>query len=311
MKAVRIHAYGGAEALRFEDAPMPEIAEGDVLVRVVAASVNPVDWKIREGHLRQHIPYGFPLTLGWDVSGVVETVGEGVTRFHAGDAVYGRPDIKRNGTYAEYAAIRADELAFKPATVSHVEAASLPLAGITAWEALFTHGKTSAGKKVIIHAGAGGVGSLAIQMAKAHGAYVVATASGRNRALVESLGADRFVDYAKERLSDTVKDADIVIDTVGGEVQQASWRTLKPGGILVSTISQPSPEMAKEAGARGAYLFINPDASVLEKIAEMADSGLLRPVIGAEFALRDAAKAHALSESRHARGKIVLYAGQP
>lgn len=166
MKAVRIHDYGHGKVMAYEEAPVPDISPNEVLVRIVAASVNPVDWKIREGHLKQMIPYPLPLTLGWDVSGVVDAVGAAVTRFKVGDAVYSRPDIKRNGTYAEYVAIREDEIAHKPKTISHVEAASLPLAGITAWEVLFTAAELKAGQTVLIHAGSGGVGSLAIQLAK-------------------------------------------------------------------------------------------------------------------------------------------------
>ena len=177
MKAVRIHEYGNSDVLAYEDAPMPSITSDEVLVKVVAASVNPVDWKIREGYLKEKISYPMPLTLGWDVSGVISAVGSEVTRFRAGDAVYSRPDIKCNGTYAEYVAIRESEVALKPLTISYKEATSLPLAGITAWEVLITTAQLSAGQKVLIHAGSGGVGSLAIQIAKSRGAYVIATTS--------------------------------------------------------------------------------------------------------------------------------------
>ncbi|HVK56175.1 MAG TPA: NADP-dependent oxidoreductase [Burkholderiales bacterium] len=311
MKAVRIHEYGDANVLRYEEAPMPKVAPDEVLVRVVAASVNPVDWKIREGYLKQMIPYPLPLTLGWDVSGVIESVGAEVSRFKIGDAVFSRPDIKRNGAYAEYIAIREKEIAHKPNTISHVEAASLPLAGITAWEALFTISKLAAEQRILIHAGSGGVGSLAIQLAKTQGAYVIATTSGKNRALVESLGADEVIDYRTQRFAEVVKNVDVVFDTIGGEVQELSWSVLKPGGILVSIISPPSNEKAKSLGVRGAFLFIEPNAPVLTQLAKLVDSGKLRPVIGAEFALEDIAEAHALSQSGRAVGKIVLYVGQP
>lgn len=194
MKAARIHAYGEADQIRVEEAPMPVPGAGDVLVRGVAASVNPVDWKIRKGYLKTMIPYDLPLTLGWDVSGVVAAVGPGVTQWKAGDAVYSRPDIRRQGTYAEFVVVRADELAAKPATISHVEAASLPLVSITAWEALFTTAGLEAGQRVLIHAGAGGVGSIAVQLAKAKGAHVIATASKGKAGLVRSLGADEVLD---------------------------------------------------------------------------------------------------------------------
>jgi NADPH:quinone reductase-like Zn-dependent oxidoreductase len=311
VKAVRIHDYGDADVLAFEDAPMPSIRSTDVLVRAVAASVNPVDWKIREGHLRQMISYPLPLTLGWDVSGVVEAVGSGVSRFKVGDPVYSRPDIKRNGTYAEYVAIREDEVAHKPRTVSHIEAASLPLAGITAWEALFTTGRLTAQQKVLIHAGSGGVGSLAVQLAKSRGAFVVATTSGRNSALVKSLGADEVIDYRTQRFQEELRDVDLVLDTIGGEVQDGSWSVLKPGGTLVSIIRPPSDERAKALGMRSAFVFIEPNAGILAQLADLVDAGSLRPVVGAEFALKDIAKAHAFSQTGRAVGKIALYVGQP
>ena len=311
MKAVRIHDYGNVDVLAYEDAPMPSISPTDVLVRVVGASVNPVDWKIREGYLRQMISYSLPLTLGWDVSGVVEAVGSGVSRFKVGDAVYSRPDIKRNGTYADYVAIREDEVAHKPTTISHIEAASLPLAGITAWEALFTAGQLAAKQRVLIHAGSGGVGSLAVQLAKARGAFVIATTSGRNCAFVKSLGANEVIDYRTQRFQEVAKDIDVVFDTIGGEVQDASWSVLKPGGILVSIISPPPDERAKALGMRGVFVFIEPNADILAQLAELVDTGSLRPIVGAEFALKDIAKAHALSQTGRAVGKIVLYVGQP
>lgn len=248
MKAVRIHDYGNADVLTYEDAPLPSIAPNDVMVRVVAASVNSVDWKIREGYLKEMIAYPLPLTLGWDVSGVIEAVGTRVSRFKVGDAVFSRPDIKRNGTYAEYVSIRENEVAKKPKTVSHVEAASLPLAGITAWEALFTAGQLTSKKRVLIHAGSGGVGSLAVQLAKSRGAFVIATTSGSNRDFVKSLGADEVIDYRTQLFEEIVKDVDVVFDTIGGKVQDSSWGVLKPGGILVSIISPPSAERAKTFG---------------------------------------------------------------
>ena len=311
MKAVRIHQYGNSEVLKYEDAPMPEITSTYVLVRVVAASVNPVDWKIREGYLKEMITYPMPLTLGWDVSGVIEAVGADVTRFKVGDAVFSRPDIKRNGTYAEYVAIRADEVALKPKTISHVEAASLPLAGITAWEVLITAGQLKAKQRVLIHAGSGGVGSLAIQLAKSRGAYVIATTSGRNSDFVKSLGADEVIDYKTQKFQAVVKDVDLVFDTLGGEVQEASWSVLKPGGILVSIVSPPPEERAKALGMRSAFVFIEPSAAILAELAALVDAGSVRPIVGAEFALADIAKAHTFSQTGRTVGKIVLYVGKP
>ena len=311
MKAVRIHKYGNADELLYEDAPMPTVKADDVLIKVVAASVNPVDWKIREGHLKEMVSYSMPVILGWDVSGVVKSVGKNVSKFKVGDAVFSRPDIKRNGTYAEFIAVKADEVTFKPKTISHIEAASLPLAGITAWEALFTTAQLSANQKVLIHAGSGGVGSLAIQLAKSRGAYVIATTSAKNLAFVESLGADEVIDYHNQRFEEIVKYVDVVFDTIGGEVQENSWSVLKPDGILVSIVSPPSEKLAAKHQVRSAFVFIEPNAEILMQMAELIDEGKVRPIIGAEFALADIAKAHALSESGHSVGKIVLYVGQP
>ncbi|MBQ5939466.1 MULTISPECIES: NADP-dependent oxidoreductase [unclassified Massilia] len=311
MLAVRIHQYGNRDALSLDDIPIPDIAPDEVLVKVVAASVNPVDWKVREGYLAQMIPHPLPLTLGWDVSGVVVAVGGEVSNWREGDAVFARPDLARNGTYAEFVAIRASECARKPATISHVEAAALPLAGITAWESMVDTAAVQAGQRVLVHAGSGGVGSLAIQLLKDLGATVIATTSERNRALVESLGADQVVDYRTARFTDVVEPVDAVFDTLGGQVQEDSWQVLKPGGIQVSIISPPDADQAAARGVRQGFVFIGPNAPVLTRLAAMVDSGRLRPVIGAEFALRDIAAAHALSESGRAVGKIVLYVGTP
>jgi NADPH:quinone reductase-like Zn-dependent oxidoreductase len=311
MKAVRIHQYGGREVLSIDDIPVPAVAPDEVLVRVVAASINPVDWKVRAGYLAQMIPHPLPLTLGWDVSGVVTAVGAAVTQWQVGDAVFSRPDLARNGTYAEFVAIRANECARKPRTISHVEAASLPLAGITAWESMIDVARVGPGQRVLVHAGSGGVGSLAIQIVKAAGATVIATTSGRNRALVESLGADQVVDYTATTVADAVEPVDVVFDTIGGDVQEASWSLLKPGGIQVSIISPPDEARAAARGVRGAFVFIGPNAPVLDRLAAMVDGGTLRPVVGAEFGLDDIAAAHALSESGRAVGKIALYVGPP
>lgn len=311
MKAARIHAYGASSEIRIEDAPLPTLNEDDVLIRVVATSVNPVDWKIRKGYLKSFIPYEMPLTMGWDVSGVVEKTGPAVTKFKLGDAVYSRPDIRRNGAYAEYVAVCESEIAFKPTTISHVEAASLPLVSITAWESLFTAASLSKGQRVLIHAGAGGVGSIAVQLARAKGAHVTATASAGKAALVRSLGADEVIDYRSQDFSKLARDMDVVFDTIGGEVQEKSWSTLKPGGTLVSITDRPSEDRAKAEGKRAAYVFIDPNAPILTDLAAMVDLGQVRPLIAAEFGLNDTAKAQDFSETGRATGKVVIYVGQP
>jgi len=311
MKAIRIHRYGDESVLTLDDAPLPVIGDDDVLIRIVAAGVNPVDWKIRAGYLRDFIPHRLPLTLGWDVSGVVEAVGRSAHRLQIGDVVYSRPDIARDGCYAEYVAVKESEVAFRPTTISHVDAASLPLAGITAWEAIVNVGRVTSGQSVLIHAGAGGVGSLAVQLARWRGAEVIATASARNADLVTFLGADEVIDRHKENFADRVQGVDLVFDTVGGDVQKESWRTLKPGGMLVSVVDPPAEATAASLGVRSAFLFIKPSAEILEQLAGLVDAGQVRPVVTAEFALCDAAAAHRLSQTGHARGKIVLYAGTP
>lgn len=311
MKAARIHAYGESSVIRVEDAPLPALQADEVLIRVVATSVNPVDWKIRKGYLKTFIPYDMPLIMGWDVSGIVEKTGSSVTRFKTGDAVYSRPDIVRNGAYAEYIAVREAEVAAKPATISHVEAASLPLVSITAWEALFTTANLSKGQRVLIHAGAGGVGSIAVQLARAKGAHVTATASAGKAALVRSLGADAVIDYRAEDFSAVARDMDVVFDTVGGEVQEKSWAVLKPGGMLVSITDRPSEDRARAEGKRAAYVFIGPNAAILKDLAGMVDLGQVRPLIAAEFGLNDTAKAQDFSETGRSTGKVVIYVGQP
>jgi NADPH:quinone reductase-like Zn-dependent oxidoreductase len=311
MKAARIHAYGASSEIRIEDAPIPALQPDEVLIRVVATSVNPVDWKIRKGFLKTFIPYEMPLIMGWDVSGIVEKTGTAVTRFKPGDAVYSRPDIKRNGAYAEYIAVREAEVAVKPATVSHVEAASLPLVSITAWEALFTTAGLSKGQRVLIHAGAGGVGSIAVQLARAKGAHVTATASAGKAALVHSLGADEVIDYHAQDFSTVARDMDVVFDTIGGEVQDKSWGVLKTGGMLVSITAQPSEDRAKAEGKRAGHVFIGPNAAILKDLGEMVDLGQVRPLIAAEFGLNDTAKAQDFSETGRATGKVVIYVGHP
>ncbi len=311
MKAVRIHEYGGREVLRYEDSPKPVMEDDEVLIRVIAAAVNPVDWKIREGLLREIITYEFPLTLGWDLSGIVMETGKNVSRYSVGDAVYSRPEITRNGAYAEYIAVKENEIAAMPNTISFAEAASIPLAGITAWEAVIDAGQIEKGQSILIHAASGGVGSLAVQLAKWKGARVYATTSEPNRALVKSLGADEVIDYRSTRFQERLKDLDVVFDTVGGEVQEDSWSVLKPGGTLVSIVQPPDEDRAKMAGALGKFVFIQPNAKILGELSALIDNGVIRPIVCAEFSLQDIPKAHELSESGRARGKIIVHVGMP
>lgn len=304
MKAVRIHDWGGVDTLRYEDAPRPVPGAGEVLVRVHAAAVNPVDWKIREGHLGKS--HRLPLTLGWDLSGVVEELGDGVSGWSAGDEVFSRPDVMRDGAYAEYIVVKASELAARPMSITHVEAASIPLAGLTAWQALFDHGELQPGEKVLIHAASGGVGSHAVQLARWRGAHVVATASAKNHKYVISLGADSFIDYRTTRFEDLASDMDVVLDTIGGDTLLRSFQTLRKGGTLVSTVEEPPADKAAAMEVRGKTFMAQTRADELAQLAALVDSGHLRPAVETVLPLSEARRAHELSQSGHTRGKIVL-----
>lgn len=307
MKAVRIHAYGGPEMLHYEEnIPRPALRSDDLLIRVRAAAVNPVDWKIREGWLQGFLHHILPLTLGWDVSGEVVEVGPEAHGFTVGDEVYARPDIERDGTYAEYIAVKASEVALNPVTLDPVQAAAVPLTALTAWQALVDAAQLQAGQTVLIHAAAGGVGSLAVQLAKARGARVIATASAVNIGLVTQLGADQFIDYTQTRFEEAAKDVDVVLDTIGGDTQERSWQTLRPGGILVSVVSPPSETVAAERGVRSVFVFIHPSGEQLTAIAQLIDEGRIKPLIHTVLPLNEVRQAHVISQGGHARGKIVL-----
>ena len=307
MKAVRFHSYGGPEVLVYEDVPKPEPAAGEVLVKVHATSVNPIDWKIRAGHMRGFREYPLPFILGWDVSGVIESVGSGAAQWKPGDEVYGRPDPTRNGAYAEYVAVRESELARKPRNLDHICSAAIPLAGLTAWQALFDAAGLTAGQKVLIHAAAGGVGHLGVQFARLKGLFVAGTASGRNQDYLKQLGCDLPIDYEKTHFEDIVHDFDAVIEAMGGDVRKRSWKVLKRGGIMVCLIGPPpSEEDTKAHGVRASIIWGQMNAGQLAEIASLVDAGKLHPEVAAIFPLSDAAKAHQMSETEHVRGKIVL-----
>jgi NADPH:quinone reductase-like Zn-dependent oxidoreductase len=308
MKAVRVHNYGGPEVLRFEDAPRPTPGSGELLIRVHAASVNAIDWKARAGLVKDYIPLPLPFIPGWDVSGVVEAVGSGVTKFKKGDEVYARPDAARNGkgTYAEYVVAKETEAALKPKSIDHVHAAAIPVVALTAWQALFDTAALSKGQRILIHGAAGGVGSFAVQLAKWKGADVIGTASGRNQAFLRELGVAEPIDYEKTRFEDVVHDVDVVLDTLGGDTQSRSWKVLKKDGILVSIVAPPSPEEAANHNVRSAFLSAHPSSSQLSEIAKLVDAGKLKPVVETVLPLSEARHAHELNETGHARGKIVL-----
>jgi NADPH:quinone reductase-like Zn-dependent oxidoreductase len=306
MKAVRIHEYGGPEVLKYEDAPRPEPAAGDVLIRVHAAGVNPVDRAIRQGFFKERLQYKLPFVPGWDVSGVVEALGSGASRLKPGDAVYGRTDLAREGSYAEYMAARESEIALKPKSIDHVTAAAIPLAGLTAWQALFDNAQLAAGQTVLIHGAAGGVGHFAVQLAKIKGARVIATASQRNHEFLRSLGADQVIDYNTTRFEDVVHDVDVVLDTITGDTADRSYQVIKKGGIYVTILRPPSPDKAAAHGVRTGHTFVQANVAQLDEIAKLVDSGKLKASIEKVFPLAEAGAAHDLNATGHTRGKIVL-----
>ncbi|HWD92982.1 MAG TPA: NADP-dependent oxidoreductase [Verrucomicrobiae bacterium] len=303
MKAIQIHEFGGPEVLKLEDIPRPEPGPNEVLVRIHAAGVNPVDWKIREGKMGQ-IP--LPSIMGVEFSGEVEVLGPEVMEFRVGEPVFGSV-ADASGSYAEYALAPVAQIIEKPAVLDHVRAAALPVASMTAWQALFDEAKLRKGQKILIHAAAGGVGSFAVQFAKWKGAYVIGTASGPNAHLVRRLGAHEFIDYRTTRFEDVVQEADVVLDTIGGETQARSWKVLKKGGVLVSIVQPPPEKVAAAHGARG--VFMRQDGTrteELRQIAELVGSGQIKVNVETILALREARKAQELSQSGHAHGKIVL-----
>lgn len=306
MKAVRIHSYGGPEVLQYEDAPNPKPGKGEILIRVYAAGVNPVDWKVRAGYVKQFINHQLPLIVGWDVSGVVEEIGEGVMKYKKGDEVYCRTDITRNGAYAEFIVVSESDVAFKPRSIDHIHSAAIPITSLTAWQSIFDVGGLEKGQKILIHGAAGGVGSFAVQFAKWKGAYVYATASEKNHSVLKNLGADEVIDYNKVHFEDVVKDADVVLDTIGGDTQKRSFKVLRKGGILVSIVGQPSEEEAKKFGVRAAAGNAQSSPEQLTKIAELVDAGIVKPLVETILPLQEARRAHEISESGHSRGRIVL-----
>jgi NADPH:quinone reductase-like Zn-dependent oxidoreductase len=306
MKAVRIHDYGGPDVLTYEDAPRPTARPGELLIRVHATTVNPFDCAVRAGYLHSYFNYNFPLIIGTDLSGIVEEVGEGVTGFSPGDSVYSRTGVFRDGANAEYAVAFAADVAMKPQSLDHIHAAAIPHVTLTAWQALFELANLTEGQTILIHAAAGGVGHVATQLAKLHGAKVIGTASVHLDFLAE-LGVDQAIDYATTAFEDVVSDVDVVLDLVGGETQQRSWKVLKPGGILLSTVQPPSEETALAHGVRQRFIDSAPPiGKTLTEVAKMVDSGQLKPHVSTILPLQDIRKAHEIIEARHTNGKLVL-----
>ncbi|MER8827756.1 NADP-dependent oxidoreductase [Mesorhizobium sp. M0938] len=301
MKAVRIHTFGGPEVLSLDEVPVPQPRDDEVTLKICAASVNPVDYKTREGSVGGDLH----VTLGRDVSGVVELCGTRAHTLKKGDPMFAMLGHGRGGN-AEYVVVKATEAAAKPERLSHVQAAAVPLAGITAWQGLFDHGDLKSGQRVLIHGGAGGVGHLAIQFAKAAGAFVATTVAAEDFDFVRELGADQAVDYKNQRFEDEVGDIDMVFDLVAGDTQDRSWNVLKPGGTVVSTLSEPSAEQARLHQARGISYMAEPNAAQLARISGLIDGGNITPFVQASYPLEEVAKAEERLEREHTRGKIVL-----
>jgi NADPH:quinone reductase-like Zn-dependent oxidoreductase len=330
MKAFVVDRYGRKNGIRAADMPPPEPGEDDVLIQIHAASVNPLDSKIRDGEFKLILPYRLPLILGNDLAGVVVRVGSRVRQFKSGDEVYARPHKDRIGTFAEFIAVKEDAVALKPTTLTMDEAASIPLVGLTAWQTLIEKGQLRKGQKVLIHAGSGGVGTFAIQLAKHVGATVATTTSARNIELVKSLGADIVIDYKKDDFSVILKDYDVVLDTQGGKALEKSLRVLKPGGRLIGIAGPPDPDFAKETGASWflktamrflsyrirkaakrhhvsySFVFMRPDGGQLSQIAKLIDAGTIRPVIDRVFPFESTQEALAYVETGRVKGKVVI-----
>jgi NADPH:quinone reductase-like Zn-dependent oxidoreductase len=306
MKAVRIHQYGGPDVLTYENAPQPKPGDGQALIRVFATTVNPFDCAVRAGYMSGYFNYSFPLILGTDVCGIIEEVGTGVTQFKTGDRVYARGGVSQDGAYAEYIVVPATDIAIAPNSVDDNHAAALPHVTLTAWQALFELGNLSNGQTVLIHGAAGGVGHVAVQLAKWRGARVIGTAS-KNIDFLNELHVDQIIDYSKTPFEDVVSPVDVVLDTIGGDTQQRSWKVLKPGGILVSVIQAPSQETADSFDVRQAMVFSAPPiGKTLTEVAGLVDAGKLRPTVSSVLPLTEIAKAHAMIEGKHVRGKLVI-----
>lgn len=307
MKAIRVHQFGEPEELKLEEVERPEPGAGEVLVRVHATGVLPIEWKIRSGAFRTYIPTTLPYIPGSAVAGVVEEVGPGVTEFQKGQAVFGRSN---KGGYTEYTAVAVENLAPKPEALSFDEAATISGGATTAWTALFETADLQAGQSVLIHGAAGGVGLFAVQFARWKGARVIGTASTNNVDFVRSLGAETVVDYTTTPFEEVARDVDVVLDSIGGEVLQRSLRVVKRGGILVSLLVDPSQEQARELGIRATKNTASlpyPSTRLLSDIAQSMAEGQVRTVVAQTFPLHEARRAHELSQTGHGRGRIVLH----
>lgn len=299
MKAIQITEYGDESVLKYTNVARPAPKPDEILVKIHAASVNPVDWKIRDGKYEKPLP----LIPGADFAGTVEEMGSDIKKFETGDEVYGKILL---GCYAEYVIVKEHELGMKPENFTFEEAASIPMGALTSWQAIFDAANLTSGQKILIHAASGGVGSMAVQLAKAKGAYVVGTASARNEDFVKSLGADEFIDYTTTKFEEVVKDADVVFDTVGGDTLKRSFQALKKKGFLVTIVEKPSQERAEEFGITAKHIASRPNPKQLDEITKLAEEGKIKAHIEKVFPLSEAAQAQKLSKEGHTRGKMIL-----
>jgi NADPH:quinone reductase-like Zn-dependent oxidoreductase len=306
MKAVVVHEFGGPEVMKYEDVPRPEPKEDEILVRVMAAAVNPVDSYVRQGILAKHGMDKCPAIIGYDISGVVEKTGANAKKFKAGDKVYSYLSVMRGGGYAEFAIAKESETALKPKNIDFEEAAAVPLAATTAWQSLVDEAKLNVGETVLIHGGSGGVGSFAIQIAKARGAKVIATASTAHQDLLKQLGVDQAIDYTATKFEDVVKDVDVVLNCVRADALGRSYGVVKRGGIIVSITDEPDQTECAKHGISGCRLGAHPDAKVLEELTKLIEAGEMKPILSQTLPLADASKAHQQIETHHTLGKIVL-----
>ena len=304
MKAVVAHEYGEPEVLKYEDAPRPEPKENGLLVRVIACGVNPADPLVISGRLAKEFGTHLPLIPGYDVAGIVEKTGAKVTRFKKGDAVYGYALF--GGGWAEFAVLAENEAALKPKNTSFTDAAAVPLAALTAWQSLVDAAKLSAGQTVLIHGGSGGVGSFAVQLAKARGAKVIATASTANQEVLKQLGVDVTIDYTKTKFEDVAKEVDVVFDTVGRDTLARSYAVVKKGGIVTTIVGRPDQAQLDKYGIRGTSVWSHPDGNELAEITQLIEAEKIKPVVSQVLPLSDAVKASKQAETHHTRGKLVL-----
>lgn len=313
MKALVIDSFGGPEKLHWADVPTPVPTASQVQVEIAYTAVNPVDYKIREGHLTGVLPHHFPLILGWDASGKISAVGADVKDWKVGDDVFAycrKPEVQW-GTYAEYVTLEGKDVAARPKNVSAAQAAGIPLVALTAWQALFEGAELKAGEKVLVHAGSGGVGGYAVQFARNAGATVLSTAGPKNQGFLKELGAQHPIDYSKVSFAQVAKEVapeglDVVLDCVGGETLAQSFSVLKRGGRLISIVDTPDKDLSERLGIKSAWIFVRPDGKQLTEISQLIEAGKVQALPIAEMALAQAAEAHRESENRHIRGKIVL-----